>query len=478
MVPVSGLAQGHGPTEFLPFAARGSTAGLDALRRQADLLDAPAQRPGDPAGINRLRRGKAAPVTGPRTGVIRRAPIPTETKGLFSDPDAPGFLFISTGQGNEHDNEYVIKGSKFKVYWNAEQGRWLSPEGYVVVFEDATEKKSDAKVPTRDSVIIENPQKPGKPGKSEKPARKPTRDDRDKKPQKNPDKARANARGQVPPRKSGNKENPLWIHYSLEMEDFVQLGLGGMMSKIRELADSFQITTPIEKYWNQTKPRDKGTFYRYHKFSMLPSGQQDLVFGGGINKTEITPEWQRDNLKVLLSERFNLLKSLKSEVGPVQAAAMEIFQANAMTTPFIATTSNLEYAEKLFTQYPPTAHQHAVILVIEGPMSHAFDFEKEFAALGKSQGGQAKWNFRSREDRAKDADQLEFGLPDLYIPMKGVSPYGFHIVKVIECGLPPQVGLGPLLANDPSAVIVREQEVTLVSNGSASQGDGTSDKKD
>ena len=30
----------------------------------------------------------------------------------------------------------------------------------------------------------------------------------------------------------------------------------------------------------------------------------------------------------------------------------------------------------------------------------------------------------------------EFGLPDLVIPMHGVSPLGFRIVEVIELGIP------------------------------------------
>ena len=43
-----------------------------------------------------------------------------------------------------------------------------------------------------------------------------------------------------------------------------------------------------------------------------------------------------------------------------QVKAMQKFQANAMSTPFIATTNDLGYAQSLYTEYPPTEKQKAV----------------------------------------------------------------------------------------------------------------------
>jgi hypothetical protein len=132
---------------------------------------------------------------------------------------------------------------------------------------------------------------------------------------------------------------------------------------------------------------------------------------------------------------------------------MEEFQANAMTTPFIATTSDLAYAESLYEEYPPAEGQRAVVLVIEGPKSKTFDFEEIYQSIQGAGGGQAQWNWRTSAERARDADQAEFGLPDLFIPLRGVSPLGFRIVDVIELSMPPPTALSRLSADQRMQVV-------------------------
>jgi hypothetical protein len=328
--------------------------------------------------------------------VIRRAPEPSDVEGEYADPDVPGFIFVSTGV----PDEFVIKGSDIRVVWSAKDRRWEDPSGLVVTFQDLTPVPTAGPTP-----LLELPSILPLP---------PVRT--------------------LPPRNS--KE---WQHYSLTMDDFKRLGLYDQMLKIAEMANEFPVT-PFELEL-RSNPRERpARFYRYHKFPLDPTAQQ-LVFGGGLNKTEITPDWHRDpskTLKALLKTRYDLMRQLRSNVDREKRAikAMQKFQANAMTTPFIATTTDGDYARSLYREYPPTEGQRAVVLVIEGPELNAFDFEFEFAKMAEQGGGRAEWNWRTSEDRAKDANQAEFGLPDLFIPMRGVSPLGFRIVDVIELNVP------------------------------------------
>jgi hypothetical protein len=325
--------------------------------------------------------------------VVRRAPQPGEVEGEFVDPDVPGFVFLGTGL----PNEFVIKGSEIRVVWDPKSGRWLDPSGLVVNFMP---------VPTAGPTpLMELPKTLPLPRVRTLPD--PT-----------------------------SKE---WQHYSLTMDDFKRMGLFDQMLKIAEIANEFPVT-PFELEL-RSNPRDRPErFYRYHKFPLDPTAQQ-LVFGGGLNKVEITPDWHRDpskTLKALVKTRYDLMKQLRGNVNQEKRAvkAMQKFQANAMSTPFIATTTDRDYALSLYREYPPTEGQRAVVLVIEGPMLNALDFESEFARMAAAGGGKAEWNWRTSEDRAKDANQAEFGLPDLFIPMRGVSPLGFRIVDVIELNMP------------------------------------------
>jgi hypothetical protein len=223
------------------------------------------------------------------------------------------------------------------------------------------------------------------------------------------------------------------------------------MLKLAELASSFAIT-PYELSLRANNPSERPTkFYRYHKF---PIGFDDpqYVLGGGLNKVEITEEWQVKTLKKLIADRQKFLMSL--QVSPVKTVkAMEQFQANAMTTPFIATTSDREYAESLYREYPPVDGQRAVLLVIEGPKASSFDFEEIYQSIKGTGGGKAEWNWRTSAERAKDADQAEFGLPDLFIPLRGVSPLGFRVVEVVELSMPPPTALSRLTADQRMQVV-------------------------
>ncbi len=359
-----------------------------------------------PCGIDQLRRSARRP---PRTGgvVIRRSPGPSGVEGEFVDPNVPGFVFIATDTANV----FVIKESTIRVIWDPTNGRWTDEHGTVLSFQAA---------PTA-----------GPEPLLEFPATLP-----------------------LPKQRSlptlGTKQ---WDHFEITMDHFKRMSLWDQMLKIAELADSYPVT-PVELFW-QTQPREKDTrFYRYHKFPLDPTAQQ-LVFGGGINKTEITEEWLQKNLKALIKTRYDLLRQLGSQSTGAKVKAMQKFQANAMSTPFIATTTDREYAEALFHEYPPTKSQKACILVIEGPKNHAFDFEAEFEAIGGQVGGKAEWKWRTSADRAKDAGQSEFGLPDLFIPLRGVSPLGFRIVEVIECGVPADSDSFDRFTHDQRLQIVR-----------------------
>lgn len=391
------------------------------------------------------RRGprRRADTSGPRPpasgirGIIRRSPTESETPGEFVDPDdAPGFVFLPT----DRPDEYVIKGSDIRVVWDRAKHRWIDADGVPVTFTPA---------PTAGPrPFLELPPVLPKPTKSLLPP------------------------FTLPPLKLGGKPrpNPAWTHYELTMTDFKRLGLWDQMTQMAELASTFPIT-PIEQFWRQQPSERPTRFYRYHKFAMDPfnpthPSSPDLLFGGGINKVEIDDPWREENLhqnlKALLKTRHDLLKKLSSENRVAKVKAMQTFQASAMSTPFIATTTNLDYALQLRDEYPPTSRQKAVVVVIEGPANRALDFEAEFRKIAEYGGGKAEWNFRTRENRAKDANQLEVGLPDLFIPMHGVSPLGFRIVEVIELGGPhDEPGLWQRLSLDQRFQLARALRLPL-----------------
>lgn len=405
--PVAGLVVDSGDPGDPARAIVTRTAPLDVLRRHLhpDVDGVGRGAATATCGIDRLRRSALRPSR--TSAVVRRSPGPSGVEGEFVDPDVPGFIFV----GTDTVNVFVIKDSTIRVIWEPAAGQWTDEHGTVLSFQSAPTAGPEP--------LLELPGKLPLPKQRSLPA-------------------------------LGTKQ---WDHFEITMDVFKRMSLWDQMLKIAELADSYPVT-PIELFW-QTKPREKDTrFYRYHKFPLDPTAQQ-LVFGGGINKTEITEEWLQKNLKALIKTRYDLLRQLGSQTTGTQVKAMQKFQANAMSTPFIATTTDREYAEGLFHEYPPTESQKACILVIEGPMSHAFDFEAEFEAIGGQVGGRSEWKWRTSADRAKDAGQSEFGLPDLFIPLRGVSPLGFRIVEVIECGVPEDPDLLDLFTHDQRLQIVR-----------------------
>lgn len=171
-----------------------------------------------------------------------------------------------------------------------------------------------------------------------------------------------------------------------------------------------------------------GVYYRYHKFAGDPTSQQ-FVFGGFFNKSEITTSEQGKGIKNYFKSRHEAMETLSTGSPLEKTLAMEAAQANAKSTPFIATTSNRAYAQQLFGEYPPSAEQgqRAAIVTIIGPSCNAFDFEREFAALDR---GFRLFNLRTVSKRSKDREQFEFGLPDIFIPVRGRSPFGFVIAKI------------------------------------------------
>ncbi|HEU5271372.1 MAG TPA: hypothetical protein VFU36_15710 [Jatrophihabitans sp.] len=372
-VPVAGLALAGPQTVHRMPHAPRDVLG--ALRRRASCCDQPHGQP-EPADRLTLRR----------SAVIRRAPQPSATLGEFVDPDAPGFVFLPTGRANE----YRIKGSEIVVTWEAESGHWVGADGLVVQFQ---------------------PQ----------PTAGPT--------------PALDLSGGLPLPKTSKIPANLGENY-FSMEHFKHLGVYDQMMALAELVNKFPIT-PYELLAGADGRDERPMkFYRYHKF---PIGFDDpqYVLGGGLNKVEITEEWQAKTLKKLISDRRKLLASITLNDPGKLVKAMERFQANAMSTPFIATTSDRGYAESLYRDYPPGDGQRAVLLVIEGPRGRTFNFEEMYQTVQGAGGGRAEWNWRTSANRAKDADQAEFGLPDLFIPLRGVSPLGFRIVEIVEMSMPP-----------------------------------------
>jgi hypothetical protein len=171
-----------------------------------------------------------------------------------------------------------------------------------------------------------------------------------------------------------------------------------------------------------------GVYYRYHKFAGDAQSQQ-FVFGGFFNKSEITDAEQGKGIKNYFKNRHEALETLSTGSPLEKTLALESAQANARSTPFIATTSNGAYARQLFGEYPPTGDQgqRAAIVTILGPSCNTLDFEREFAALDR---GFRLFNLRTVARRSKDREQFEFGIPDIFIPIRGRSPFGFVIAKI------------------------------------------------
>lgn len=170
-----------------------------------------------------------------------------------------------------------------------------------------------------------------------------------------------------------------------------------------------------------------GIFFRYHKFAEDPVSQE-MVFGGGFNKNNITPEFQGKGLASYFNVRHKALAAIsmgKSKSSQLQQ--IQKFQASAMNTPFIATTIDYKYTRQLFNEYPPTQRQKAAILIIIGPRVNAFDFEERVRVMDR---GFRIFNGRTNIKRAKDSDQAEFGLSDIFIPIDGRSPYGFRVAGI------------------------------------------------
>ncbi|WP_444997463.1 hypothetical protein [Aliikangiella sp. IMCC44359] len=224
-------------------------------------------------------------------------------------------------------------------------------------------------------------------------------------------------------------------HYTFS--DLKDLGLDDRMSKIMELSGQFAMTDfEQERLDRASDERALVPFYRYHKFPDDPSSRA-MVTGGFFNKSMLSNDETGDNfhnatVRKILKERsqsFGVLSGPETSIEErtKKAKRMEKFQASARNTPFIATTTDWDYAASLFQEYPPGPGQVASILTILGPLENAFDFEREFERLAV---GESLNNYRTSEHRAKDAQQAEFGIPDMFIPVTGVSRLGFRIANV------------------------------------------------
>ncbi len=231
----------------------------------------------------------------------------------------------------------------------------------------------------------------------------------------------------------------------LPMKTFTALDLGGRISVIDKLSQ-------VSDYEKAVAARPKSgkivTLFRYHKFRADDAAQQRLVLGGGLNKAEITQDWADKAVLGFLRTRQALLKQLAVATGEQRASLMQDFQANALSTPFIATTSDEGYARSLFAEYPPESNQRAVLLVIQGPLESAFDFEAEFGSLPPGV-GHKEYAGRLEQGRKKDAEQSEFGIADPYLVVGQTSPLGFRIVDVIACVSPPPPPPGELAVTGP-----------------------------
>ena len=343
--------------------------------------------------------------------VVQRAPtLADDGSGEYVDPNVPGFRLIRRAA-----NDFTIKGSSIRVLWDPASEKYTDPSGVVVSFESGPTSGPTPLLEMGKTLPLRPPE------------------------------------SQIVGPGAGPKT---WQHFELAIDNYKRMDLVTQMYVVAELACRFG-STPYELEKQQGPRGDRIRLFRYHKFPMDPTAQQ-LVFGGGINKTEITAAWHQNNLKSLLKTRYDLLKNLHgtSSLAPAKRVQlMQKFQANAMSTPFLATTSDRAYAEQLVQEYPPTSDQRAVILVIEGPLANTFDFEAEFAKLGATGGGKAEWDWRLSQDRAKDAGQKEFGIPDLFIPMGGVSPLGFQVVDVIETAVPSQFEANQLSVDQRMQII-------------------------
>lgn len=171
-----------------------------------------------------------------------------------------------------------------------------------------------------------------------------------------------------------------------------------------------------------------GVFYRYHKFT--DDDDTGLVFGGGFNKSEIStsePKIHGGKVAKHFKDRHEALETLSTGTPLEKTLALEAAQANAFSTPFIATTSDRRYTQQLFGEYPPAKGQAAVVLTILGPTINTLDFEKEFEALDR---GFSLFNMRTVAKRSKDNAQAEYGIPDIFLPIGKRSAFGFVVAHV------------------------------------------------
>ena len=346
--------------------------------------------------------------------VVRRAPVPGPVDGEFTDVNAYGFVFVPTGK----PSQFRIKDSDITLQHHPDTDQWTNADGLVVEFQPSGPRR-------------------------------------------------------VPP-----KGDKALQHYS--MRKFNALSPPEKMIQIGYLAADFGFTPYEEELFSNDPDEEIIELYRYHKFR-ADSGPDAVVFGGGMNKAEITDkvagktkvvDWQDTGILKLLKVRHDSLAQLRGPgvEGAVRATkAMEIFQANAMTTPFIATTMDEGYARSLFDQYPPEPTQRAVILVIKGPRANTFDFEAEFRRLVRQGNGAPEGqNGRVDPKRAHDNEQAEYGLADVFIPAKGKSQFGFWIADVIPLGLPNR-DQAAAIGSHPGTEVVRERGLPDASSDSKEQ---------
>lgn len=114
--------------------------------------------------------------------------------------------------------------------------------------------------------------------------------------------------------------------------------------------------------------------------------------------------------------RRNLLEQVFSSDAKTQLKALYNAQASGAKSPLISTTLSREGAVKALAELKAQGI-NAEMLTIRRPRSGGLDFEKAFEALG------------GRTKRFKDADMFEFGISDLFVPVKGKSKSGFTITE-------------------------------------------------
>ena len=146
-------------------------------------------------------------------------------------------------------------------------------------------------------------------------------------------------------------------------------------------------------------------------FRVQPVGESSHVTGGVFARL-------RERGSGLLranGERHRLLRRVGSADANVRRNALAQAQGGGRSSPFISTTFDEAGALSQLRALEARGI-NAELLTIRGPRAGGADFNAALRSLG------------GRTKRFGDADLLEFGIPDLFIPSTGASRSGFSIV--------------------------------------------------